>query len=664
MFGLTRMVTVGALLAALTGARLAPAASAFDAATAFGARESVSHLRLSPDGASVAYIAPSTGQGATLFTLSLAKGAAPRAVLYANGSPDRLVGCDWIADDRLVCTVYGIDDKAGYLLLPFTRLVAVDADGRNLRVLSTRETAFTRGLQLSGGSIVDSLPAEAGAVLMARLYLPDEHVGSRLGSAKEGLGIDWVDTRTLKVRTIEPPRPDVAQYLSDGRGTVRMLGVHQRSSATGQDAGVVSYSYRTPGSRDWQKFGDYDERTGTGFEPEAIDHDLNVAYGFKKKDGRRACYTIALDGSLREELMHARPDVDIDGLVRVGRRKRVVGVSYTDDMTHIVYTDPGLDKIVKSLSQALPTHPMVWIVDSSLDESKLLVFAGRDQDPGVYYLFDRKTHELHTFLVVRSELEGATLAEVKPISYPAADGTPIPGYLTLPPGRHTAQGLPAIVMPHGGPSSRDRWGFNWQSQFFAARGYAVLQPNFRGSTGYGDAWLNRNGFRSWRTSIGDVLDAGRWLVAQGIADPAKLAIVGWSYGGYAALQSAVMDPALYKAVVAIAPVTDLNALKEEHRYLTDFRLISDFIGEGPEARAGSPALNADKIKVPVLLFHGGLDRNVAIGQSKEMAARLRAAGVPHELVTWDGLDHQLEDSAARAEMLRKSDEFLRKAMGF
>jgi dipeptidyl aminopeptidase/acylaminoacyl peptidase len=223
--------------------------------------------------------------------------------------------------------------------------------------------------------------------------------------------------------------------------------------------------------------------------------------------------------------------------------------------------------------------------------------------------------------------------------------------------------MPAIVMPHGGPSARDQWGFNWLAQFYASRGYVVLQPNFRGSSGYGDTWFQDNGFRSWAVAIGDVLDAGRWLVHEGIADPSKLAIVGWSYGGYAALQSAVVDPSVFKAVVAIAPVTDLPALKEEHRNWSDFELVSQFVGSGPHTREGSPAEQADKIKVPVMLFHGALDRNVNIEQSKLMAAHLTAAGRKCELITWDDLDHYLDDSNARAQLLRRSDEFLRQSLG-
>ena len=224
------------------------------------------------------------------------------------------------------------------------------------------------------------------------------------------------------------------------------------------------------------------------------------------------------------------------------------------------------------------------------------------------------------------------------------------------------KGLPAIVMPHGGPGSRDEWGFDWLSQYFAAKGYAVLQPNFRGSTGYGSAWFQKNGFQSWRTAIGDVNDAGRWLVSEGIASPAKLAIVGWSYGGYAALQSAVLDPDLFKAIVAIAPVTDLETLRGESVNFTNHAMVDTFIGHGPHVREGSPARNADRIKAPVLMFHADRDTNVDIAESRLMASKLKSAGKPVELVEFHALDHQIEDDAARATMLDKADGFLRASL--
>ncbi len=641
----------------------AHAEASFDAAAAFGARPSVETLSFSPDGMNVAYRVPKAGQGSAIYVLGLTKGASPRLVAAAAGKPERLGGCGWVANDRLICHVYGVINASLYLM-PFHRVFAVNADGTNMKMLSTRENSYSRGVAPGGGSIIDWLPDEDGAALMSRWYLPDDRTGSHLGSSKKGLGVDWINTRTLVTRSIESPHNEAVEYLSDGRGTLRIMGVEStRGVGEGYISGDINYSYRREGSFEWHKLGEAVGQEHNGFEPYAVDHDRNLAYGFKKKDGRRALYSMTLDGTLREELVFARADVDVSDLLRIGRRNRVVGVSYTTDYPHASIFDPELQKLTVSLSKALPGQPLLNIVDSNVDESKLLILAGSDQDPGVYYIFDRSKRQLDTFLVVRNELEGVKLARVEPVSYPAKDGTMIPGYLTLPPGLDNPKDLPAIVLPHGGPSHRDVWGFDWLAQFYAARGYAVLQPNFRGSAGYGDDWFQKNGFRSWPLAIGDVLDAGRWLIAQGIANPNKLAVVGWSYGGYAALQSAVVDAGLFKAVVAIAPVTDLQQLKEDHRNWSDFPVVSKFIGDGPYVRDGSPAMNAAKIKVPVLLFHGAMDHNVLIRQSKEMADRLTAAGVQHELVTWPDLDHQLEDSAARADMLRKSDAFLRRAMG-
>ena len=644
-------------------------AKSFDAAAAFGARPSVTSLRLSPDGQSVVYLTPTEGQGSAAYTLSLAPGARPKLALSASGKPDRLARCSWVAADRLTCVAYALKPDPVLGPVPYSRVVAMNADGSNFRLLSNRDNWYMHGVVFGGGNVIDSLPAEDGKVLMTRVYLPDDRIGSHFGSTLRGLGVDWVDTRDLTSRRVEPPRPDAQLYLTDGRGNVRILGLLQGTGKSMyQYNGIIEYMYRTPGSQEWHKLSEFNAADRSGFWPEAVDPDLNVAYGFKKLDGRLAVYKVSLDADMREELVYANPDVDVDELMAIGRHHRVIGVSYATSVRKAVYFDPQTKQLLDALRKALPGEHILRVVDSSADESRLLILVGNDTDPGVYYIFDRKTHQLQTFLVVRGALEGVKLASVKPVSYPAADGVAVPAYLTLPPGAESATGLPAIVMPHGGPDARDYWGFDWLAQFFAARGFAVLQPNFRGSFGYGDAWFEKNGFRSWELAIGDVLAAGRWLVREGIADPAKLGIVGWSYGGYAALQSAVVDATVFKAVVAIAPVTDLAALKQESASTSSFghsshEFISDYIGSGPHVREGSPAEHAERIKVPVLLFHGGFDRNVSIGQSRRMCSRLAAAGGKCELVTWDDLDHALDDSSARTQMLRRSDEFLRSAFG-
>lgn len=504
--------------------------------------------------------------------------------------------------------------------------------------------------KLIPGRIVDWLPDEDAFVLMTGQGTPNE------------TSLNRVDTRTQKFSWVESPKLDVVAYITDGRGTVRVRGIQDLADRSGTQTGVYHFSYRKPGSRDWQKLSDYRSQTGDGFMPLAVDRERNLAYGFKKVDGRKAIGSIALDGSMAEGLVFARPDVDVDGLVKIGRSNRIVGTAYQTDTPQVAYTDPDIERVVTSLAKALPKQPYIRILDTSFDERKLLIFAGSDDDPGAYYLFDRDKHDLHVLMDARPQLAGRSLAVMKPIQYRAGDGTMIPAYLTLPPGVIKAEHLPAIVMPHGGPASRDQWGFNWLSQFFASQGYVVMQPEFRGSSGYGDAWFQQNGFKSWRVAVGDIAEAGRWLIAQGIADPDKLTIVGWSYGGYAALQAAVVDPGLFKGVVAIAPVTDLATLKSESLGWTDNDLARRFVGSGPEIRDGSPAQNAEKIKVPVLLIHGTEDANVGYAESVLMQSRLQAAGGKVRLITFKGLDHQLDDPDARKTLLSESDAFLRAAI--
>jgi dipeptidyl aminopeptidase/acylaminoacyl peptidase len=663
MNGWHAIVGIAALLATATTSaqQPAPAASAAsptaEPSALFGSRESASFLDISPSGRYVVYIDPARGTAAAAVVADLVGGGDARPVLRSSGQPERLSWCRFVSDTRLICSVRGNSNVAGRLI-PFSRLFAVNADGSNIRELGQRASAYDARLRQFSGQILDWLAQDGNAVLMAREYVPDAggDAASHMSRSRDGLGVDRIDINNLHTSSVEPPDRRAAGYISDGRGNVRMMAAAQ-TQAEGQLDSQSNYYYRLAGSRDWRRFSTYDSATREGMLPLAVDGARDVAYVLKLLNGRLALYRVRLDESLAAELVYANDAVDVDDVVRIGRAGAVAGVTFAEERRRVIWFDPQFAELSRNLSRAVPGQPGIDFVGASRDENKVVILARSDSNPGRYYLYDRTTRAMEEIMPVRPELDGVRLASVRPLTYASADGVAVPAYLTLPPGHGDMRGLPAVVLPHGGPSARDELGFDWLAQFLAHQGYAVLQPNYRGSAGYGDAWFARNGFRGWQTSIGDVTAAGRWMISQG-ADANRLAIVGWSYGGYAALQAGVTEPGLFKAIVAIAPVTDLALLSAQAEGFDDYLLVRQFIGQGPHVRAGSPLQNIGAISAPVLMFHGTRDTNVGIVQSQRMDAALRAAGKSSELVTFDGLEHDLADSEARVRMLARISAFL------
>ena len=628
----------------------------------YGAREGVEQIDISPDGRRVVYLQPGPGRTTVVSLAEVGSTAVPRTVLASSGDPERLRWCQFVTNDRLVCKVSGMTVMADGTLLPFSRRMAIDVDGRNIAPLGQSSSFYDSRLRQSDGQIIDYLP-EQTAVLMARDHVAEEgHLGTRLVRAANGIGVDRIDLRTMRATAVETPNPAAGGYISDGRGQVRIMVVPGvRGGATGQQDTRTEYFYRREGSRDWQPFVTYDSLSREGAFPVAVDPVRNAAYVFKQLNGRQALYRIKLDGSMATELVYANEHVDVDDVVTLHNGGRVIGVSYVEDRTHINYFEADYSAMARALARAIPSLPLIDFVDASADGNRVLVHAGSDTDAGRYYVYDRTAHSLNEILMARAQLEHVAGGTEQAVTYPGPDGVQIPAYLTLPPGGAN-RNLPTIVLPHGGPSDRDVWGFDWLAQYLAHLGYAVLQPNYRGSAGFGEQWLQQNGFRSWRTSIGDISAGARWLVAQGIADPHRMAIVGWSYGGYAALQSAATDPNLYRAVVAIAPVTDLQQAKDDARRYTNAINTAEFIGSGPHIAEGSPLRNSAAITAPVLLFHGDRDLNVNVVHSRRMDQALRGAGKSSELVLFPGLEHDLADSDARTRMLQRIGDFLATAL--
>jgi dipeptidyl aminopeptidase/acylaminoacyl peptidase len=658
---LFRGVAAAALMAAASASSAQPAHSLAEDAKAFGTREFLRGVDISPSGKKVIMVVSAAGAATTANVIDVATSKVTR-IVTTNGKPQRLMWCRFAGEEHVVCQYGGID-RVDSLLADFTRLLTVNADGTKMRQLGQQQSARARYITFSDGDVLDWMRGSEGKLLMERTYVPEvETTGHLINRTQEGLGVDLVDLDSGKTTSVEPANDQAGDYLTDGRGNVRLMTLPGFNEVTGQMTGADRLRYRVAGSREWIDLGQYNGLTREGILPLAIDADRNALFARQRVNGRDALVQLALDGSRASTLIAKNDQVDIDDVVRFGRGQRVIGYTFADERRHVVYFDPEFDKLHNALAKAIPNAAGVDFQEASRDGQELLVFASSDKNPGTFYQYSRADHTLKEIASIRPELEGRTLASVKPIAVPAPDGVTIPAYLTLPPGSNS-KNLPTVVLPHGGPSSRDEWGFDWLPQFLAARGYAVIQPEFRGSDGYGDAWLNKNGFQNWRTSIGDVAAAAKYLVSQGIADPNRMAIVGWSYGGYAALQSVVTDPSLYKAAIAIAPVTDFAMTKKDADNYTNRDLVKRIIGSGPHVTEGSPLQNANRIKVPVLLVHGDMDANVNIRQSQAMLGALRKAGTPVDMLTFSGLDHQLDDSEARIQMLTKVGELLDRTIG-
>jgi dipeptidyl aminopeptidase/acylaminoacyl peptidase len=293
----------------------------------------------------------------------------------------------------------------------------------------------------------------------------------------------------------------------------------------------------------------------------------------------------------------------------------------------------------------------------------VLVWSGGADDPGTYYVFDRAARRMEAFASPLEELHGRAFAPVRPVRYTSRDGLTINGYLTLPPGR-SERGLPLIVMPHGGPFARVGWDFDNEVQFLASRGYAVLQPNFRGSTGYGRAFVERGYGQFGAGMIDDIDDGVEWLIGQGIVDRSRVCIMGASYGGYAALWAPIRSPDRYRCAISFAGVTDIRTMLRygsrmmaAPRYAREWRRKVEG-EERADLGAISPLQQAARLDIPVLIAHGERDTTVPPSQSRNMVAALRRDGANVESVFYPKAAHGFTEPAESIDYLRRVEAFL------
>lgn len=614
----------------------------------FAAGAQMAEPHLSPDGGKLVYLTSAGGQ--LHFAVRDLRTGRERRIVNAAAGAFTVTHCEFKTNDRLLCHLEGVARGGDPTrLYPASRLLAVDADGGGLQILF-RNAFFAR------------LPPAAHSQFQDRIihWLPDDayHVLIELGDEGSVFpSVYKLDVYRGDLELVVPSQPPVMDWTADTSGVVR-FGYGFR-----EDTGV--YIARNGAQAPWHTLEEFKRFDRTRFDPLAFGARPNELLVFAPYQGRSAVWQIDLDAPASGlKLLFSLPDVDVGGILEWPLDRHVAGFVYETDRPHTHFIDTRAAAIEETLARALPGAYHV-VVDSSRDESKLVTVSFSDVMPPRYHLLDTATGSLTELGRQDANLDEARLAPMKPVTVPGTGGIAIPGYLTLPLGSQPGQRLPAVVLPHGGPYARDHWGYDPLVQVIANRGYAVLQLNFRGSTGYGEQWRDA-GHQAWGTIMHEDITAGaHWLIQQGIADPARLGIVGWSYGGYAALTGVEKEPGLYRCAVSIAGVSDMSQMAlDDERFYGGKASAGDAMGTDPAVlRAESPLEHVDRIRVPVLLVHGEDDYTVLAEQSKAMDRALTKQGLRHELVLIKHGEHSLVRPEMRLVLYRKVTDFLRANLG-
>lgn len=364
------------------------------------------------------------------------------------------------------------------------------------------------------------------------------------------------------------------------------------------------------------------------------------------------------------EMLYENPDVDVSGLSYSKKRKVLTSISYTKDKREIKFLDKEAEDRYARLKKELGDYEVV-ITGVNKNEDKFLVRTYSDRSLGSYYFYDKNTDKLTKIVEVSPWLNENELAVMKPVSYKSRDGLTINGYLTLPVGVDP-KNLPVVMNIHGGPWARDNWGFNPEVQFLANRGFAVLQVNYRGSTGYGKKFWEAS-FKEWGKKMqDDVSDGVKWLISEGIANPKKVGIYGGSYGGYATLAGLTFSPELYACGVDYVGVSNLfTFMNTIPPYWEPMRqMFYEMVGHPEKDSAllasASPVFHADKIVAPLFVAQGRKDPRVNVAESDQMVEAMKKRGVVVEYMVKDNEGHGFRNEENRFDFYGAMETFLKK----
>ena len=620
-------------------------------AETFGALERVTSVELSPGGTELAWIqSDDKAQRVILYDVRAQK--AKRVIDVGSGAKPRDIR--WVDDETILIVASATIHHVLGQGVPheYYRMIAADASGGAVRVLMHNIAAFE---YITGATLLNARPVKPKSVYLWALYYSG--AADLGGGRREDSG--WirtlfeVDTITGNARIFSEGTPFTTGWVVDRTGQVLA-----RSEWNPRYGHYRLLAAKHGGWREVLSQDDEDQMHLVGPTSDGIAVFARGRHG----QVNAKVWRIPLDGSTPSVFLE-EPDQDVIAVHYDPEQQSVTGVRLGDRRGTLRCVDAKMQERYLAVQRAFK-NKTIGYYDESKDHQRAVALVGDASTPPIYYLVDFETHKSDIIGETYPELGAGTLGAVSEITYPARDGTSIPALLILPP-ESKGKTLPLVVLPHGGPESRDADWFDWLAQFVATRGYAVLQPQFRGSTGNGDAF-RRAGEHQWGQLIqDDITDGVKALIERGVADPSHVCILGQGFGGYAALAGAAFTSDLYACAVSIGGMSDLPGFlayvaqysgAQSDRAAAFRRLIGSAGDASVVAR--SPAHSVATIKVPVLLIHGEEDTVVPPSQSESMARALTTAGKKVVLLKLPREDHWLSYAESRTRVLKEVDTFL------
>ena len=628
----------------------------------FFKRAQYSEMILSPDGKKLAALTPLKGRD-NLAVVDLEKRTS--SVITSFEKLDA-AGVFWVNSKRLCLRVVDGHEVTGQA--NYRGLYCINADGEDLRNHTIAGIAGSRNLLAPVSPIVGSDT--------------DDYIMGLAGRSRRSVDLYRFNTVTGRNTLLTPDSPgDVTRWVLDRNHVPRIAVSTPQREINEKGKGILLTTtvwHRAGPDAKWEALWSFkaDDPNADEYRPIAFDFDNETLYvSTNKGRDKRAIYAFDTKTKQMGGLLVEHPLIDVDGtLIFSWAKKKLVGVSISPEKQVVVWTDPDRARLQRSLDATLPKtfNALSFARDN---EQRVLIGSYSDVDPGTYHLYDGNTKKLETVAKTREWLDPNLMAERKFITYKARDGMEIPAWITIPKGG--GKNLPLVVNIHGGPWVRSYYWTEWgrwpEAQFFASRGYVVLEPEPRGSTGFGKKHYFSS-FKQWGQAMqDDITDGALHLVKEGLVDKNRMCLHGGSYGGYATLQGLVKEPDLWKCGSALVAVSDLHLFQTVTE--SDISMYTDLFQEEFIYRVGdtskdkamfdkySPARNADRIKAKLLLTMGSADVRVPIAHGIAMNDAMVKAGKPIEYVVYAGEGHGYNKDENVHDQYRRTEKLFAETIG-